>query len=51
MARPIFDVVPWLWPTVWFALKVAVVVFVFIWVRATIPRFRYDRLMWFGGSG
>ena len=25
---PIFDVVPWLWPTVWFALKVAVVVFV-----------------------
>jgi NADH-quinone oxidoreductase subunit H len=45
---PIFDFLPWLWPTVWFALKVAVVVFVFIWVRATVPRFRYDRLMSFG---
>jgi NADH-quinone oxidoreductase subunit H len=45
---PIFGFLPWLWPTVWFLLKVAVVVFVFIWVRATIPRFRYDRLMWFG---
>ena len=45
---PIFDVVPWLWPLLWFLLKVAAVIFVFIWVRATIPRFRYDRLMWFG---
>jgi NADH-quinone oxidoreductase subunit H len=45
---PVFDFLPWLWPTVWFALKVAVVVFVFVWVRATIPRFRYDRLMSFG---
>jgi NADH-quinone oxidoreductase subunit H len=45
---PVFDVVPWLWPTVWFVLKVVVVVFVFIWLRATLPRFRYDRLMRFG---
>ena len=45
---PVFDFLPWLWPLVWFVLKVTVVVFVFIWVRATIPRFRYDRLMSFG---
>ncbi|MGH2724056.1 MAG: NADH-quinone oxidoreductase subunit NuoH [Actinomycetota bacterium] len=45
---PVFDAVPWLWPTVWFVLKVVVVVFVFIWIRATLPRFRYDRLMHFG---
>jgi len=32
----------------WFALKVAVVLFVFIWLRGTLPRFRYDQLMAFG---
>jgi NADH-quinone oxidoreductase subunit H len=45
---PIFDFLPWLWPMVWFVLKVTVVVFVYIWIRATLPRFRYDRLMSFG---
>jgi NADH-quinone oxidoreductase subunit H len=45
---PTFDFLPWLWPTVWFVLKVAVVVFAFIWIRATLPRIRYDRLMSFG---
>jgi NADH-quinone oxidoreductase subunit H len=45
---PIFGFLPWLWPTVWFVLKVALLIFVFIWVRATIPRIRYDRLMRFG---
>jgi NADH-quinone oxidoreductase subunit H len=45
---PIFDFLPWIWPLVWFVLKVSAVVFVYIWVRATLPRFRYDRLMSFG---
>jgi NADH-quinone oxidoreductase subunit H len=35
-------------PVVWFLLKVAIFVFLFIWVRATMPRFRYDQLMNFG---
>jgi NADH-quinone oxidoreductase subunit H len=38
---------PWLGP-VWFLGKVAVLLFVFIWVRGTLPRFRYDQLMQFG---
>ena len=33
---------------VWFALKVAAVLFCFLWVRATLPRYRYDQLMRLG---
>ncbi len=33
---------------VWFLLKVGLFLFVYIWLRATLPRFRYDRLMAFG---
>jgi NADH-quinone oxidoreductase subunit H len=33
---------------VWFSLKVAALLFVFIWLRGTLPRFRYDQLMDFG---
>ncbi len=38
---------PWLGP-LWFLAKVAVLLFIFIWVRGTLPRFRYDQLMQFG---
>jgi NADH-quinone oxidoreductase subunit H len=36
------------WPLVWLIAKIAVFLFVFIWIRATVPRIRYDRLMQFG---
>jgi NADH-quinone oxidoreductase subunit H len=39
---------PWLWPLLWFVLKVTIVIYVFILVRGTLPRMRYDRLMNFG---
>jgi NADH-quinone oxidoreductase subunit H len=39
---------PWLPPIVWFCLKVFLFIFGFIWIRATVPRFRYDQLMNFG---
>lgn len=35
-------------PVIWFVLKVALFVFFFMWVRATMARFRYDQLMSFG---
>ncbi|MDQ5874820.1 MAG: NADH-quinone oxidoreductase subunit H [Actinomycetota bacterium] len=39
---------PWLWPLLWFLAKTLVFVYLFIWIRATLPRLRYDRLMWLG---
>jgi NADH-quinone oxidoreductase subunit H len=38
----------WVIPIGWFALKTIAIVFLFIWVRGTLPRVRYDRLMEFG---
>jgi NADH-quinone oxidoreductase subunit H len=47
---PPLDIAPlnWIPGPVWFALKVAALLFVFIWVRATFPRYRYDQLMRLG---
>ncbi len=38
----------WIPGPVWFALKIALCLFVFLWVRATLPRYRYDQLMRLG---
>lgn len=38
----------WIPGPVWFAAKIAFVLFCFLWVRATMPRFRYDQLMRLG---
>ena len=35
-------------PVVWFLLRVLFFLFLYIWIRGTLPRFRYDQLMSFG---
>jgi NADH-quinone oxidoreductase subunit H len=39
---------PWHIGPIWFVLKTMAVLFVFIWLRTTLPRLRYDQLMRFG---
>jgi NADH-quinone oxidoreductase subunit H len=36
------------WPLLWFILKVYAILFVFVWLRGTLPRLRYDQFMRFG---
>jgi NADH-quinone oxidoreductase subunit H len=36
------------WPFVWFIAKVMFFIFIFIWLRGTLPRLRYDQFMGFG---
>jgi NADH-quinone oxidoreductase subunit H len=47
---PPLNIAPFTWVPgpIWFALKVAACLFVFLWVRATFPRYRYDQLMRLG---
>ena len=47
---PVFGptVLQWFLPVMWFLLKTFAMVFLFIWVRGTLPRMRYDQLMAFG---
>jgi NADH-quinone oxidoreductase subunit H len=42
------DILQAILPVFWFALRVFVFLFIYIWVRGTLPRFRYDQLMAFG---
>ena len=47
---PVFgpDLLQAILPVFWFALRIFLFLFVYIWVRGTLPRFRYDQLMAFG---
>jgi NADH-quinone oxidoreductase subunit H len=35
-------------PVIWFSAKIFLFMFLYIWIRGTLPRFRYDQLMAFG---
>jgi len=47
---PPFEMVPFTWVPgpIWLILKTCLVLFVFFWARATLPRYRYDQLMRLG---
>jgi NADH-quinone oxidoreductase subunit H len=46
--QPFSGVAAHLWSMFWFFGKISAVLFFFLWVRATMPRFRYDQLMRLG---
>jgi NADH-quinone oxidoreductase subunit H len=47
---PPVDIAPfnWLPGPLWFIIKICMLLFIFLWVRATFPRYRYDQLMRLG---
>ncbi len=47
---PPFSILPFTWVPgiIWFSAKISFLLFIFLWVRATFPRYRYDQLMRLG---
>ena len=47
---PLFDAAPFNYipGIIWFFLKITFILFLFLWVRGTFPRYRYDQLMRLG---
>jgi NADH-quinone oxidoreductase subunit H len=45
---PGFHTLRWLWPILWFVGKTMVFLYGYVWIRAALPRMRYDQLMDFG---
>nr|AYR06585.1 NADH dehydrogenase subunit 1 [Lithothamnion sp.] len=47
---PLFNILlfNWISPTIWFGLKTTFLLFSFIWIRSSLPRYRYDQLMRLG---
>ncbi len=47
---PLLNIIPFSWipPTLWFGLKTTFLLFSFIWVISSLPRYRYDQLMRLG---
>ena len=47
---PPFEVAPFTWVPgpIWLIFKICVLLFLFLWIRATFPRYRYDQLMRLG---
>ncbi len=42
---PGFHFVRWLWPILWFLGKTVIFLYIQVWIRASLPRLRYDQLM------
>jgi NADH-quinone oxidoreductase subunit H len=43
-----FNILFWIPNTIWFGLKISILLFGFIWIRSSFPRYRYDQLMRLG---
>jgi NADH-quinone oxidoreductase subunit H len=42
------EIIPFKWPITWLFIKMFLVVSMFLWIRATFPRYRYDQIMRLG---